>query len=361
MAVKSSGSLAMTDIVNEFGGAAPHSLNEYYGVASGVPTSGTIAFDDFYGTSAVISLAYPAGDHQKVNLQTWVTGLGHSVPNNFAITILPGTTFWSNDIGVPALTTGNLGTLILNNNGIIMGKGGDSVQYNIPDGFRKETGSNWGFTLTAAGWRSNIVTPAQNGGPALSVNCTATINNSGYIAGGGAGGLTATTGQGSVFVTEGSQYEFWDSPLNPIDVYGQYDSPIPMNSAFFGPFCYYSTPSRTFQDNVFSSGATIKLPPMYGWGKGGGAGGGRGGRALLAEHRIIGEDIPYYATDMPPAITGINQTGTQAFRQLGPDSAYLVSDAGNAATNAATPSDGGGAGSAVHYSSQTSLGGGEIY
>jgi len=360
MAVKSSGSLAMTDIVNEFGGSAPHSLNEYYGVASGVPTSGTIAFDDFYGASAVISLAYPSGNHQKVNLESWVTSLGHSVPNNFAITILYDTTFWSNDIGVPALTTGNLGNLILYNNGIIMGKGGDAVQYNIPDGFRKETGSNWGFTKTAAGWRSNIVTPAQNGGPALSVNCTATINNSGYIAGGGAGGVTAISGAGDVF-NPGGQYEFWDATLAPIDVYGQFNSSTPMNDNLFGNFCNYDSATRTFLNNGFSPGATIKVPPIYGWGKGGGAGGGRGGRSILAEHRIIGEDIPYSATPLPPAITGINQTGTQAFRQLGSDSVYLVNDAGNAATNAATPSDGGGAGSAVHWSSQTSLGGGENY
>ena len=357
MAVKSSGSLAMTDIVNEFGGSAPHSLNEYYGVAAGIATSGTITYSSFYGASAVISLTYPAGNHQKVNLQSWVTGLGYSVPNNFAITILPGTTFWSDDIGVPALTTGNLGTLILNNNGIIMGKGGDAVQYNIPDAFRKQTGSNWGLTLTAAGWRASVVTPAQNGGPALSVNCTATINNSGYIAGGGAGGVLATSANTVV----GSQYEFWDATLKPIVVYGQYDSSTPMASIFYGPYCNYVPASRTFSDNTVSSGATIKITPIAGFGQGGGAGGGRGGRSLLAEYRVIGEDIPYWATEIPPALTGINQTGTQAFRQLGTDANYLVNDTGNAATIAATPSDGGGAGGAVHWSSQTSSGGGENY
>ena len=56
MAIKSSGTLAMTEIVAEFGGAIPHALNEYYrdgGLVpannTGVPTSGTIAIGNFYG------------------------------------------------------------------------------------------------------------------------------------------------------------------------------------------------------------------------------------------------------------------------------------------------------------------------
>ena len=50
MAIKSSGSLSITEIVDEFGGSTPHSLSEYYrnGGAvpannTNVPTSGTIS------------------------------------------------------------------------------------------------------------------------------------------------------------------------------------------------------------------------------------------------------------------------------------------------------------------------------
>ena len=39
--------LTMLQIAQRFGGTAPHSLNEYYGVAAGVPTSGQISFSDF--------------------------------------------------------------------------------------------------------------------------------------------------------------------------------------------------------------------------------------------------------------------------------------------------------------------------
>lgn len=52
MALQSSGAISLSDIAAEFGGSTPHSLSEYYGVATGVPSSGTIDFADFYGTSA---------------------------------------------------------------------------------------------------------------------------------------------------------------------------------------------------------------------------------------------------------------------------------------------------------------------
>jgi hypothetical protein len=52
MALQTSGSISLLDIQNEFGGSNPIGLNEYYGAASGIPASGTIAIGDFYGASA---------------------------------------------------------------------------------------------------------------------------------------------------------------------------------------------------------------------------------------------------------------------------------------------------------------------
>jgi hypothetical protein len=52
MALQSSGAISLSEIATEFGGTAPHALSEYYGVASGVPGSGTIAFSDFHGTTS---------------------------------------------------------------------------------------------------------------------------------------------------------------------------------------------------------------------------------------------------------------------------------------------------------------------
>lgn len=52
MPLQTSGAIQMANVANEFGGSTPHSLSEYYGVAAGVPASGTISLSDFYGTSA---------------------------------------------------------------------------------------------------------------------------------------------------------------------------------------------------------------------------------------------------------------------------------------------------------------------
>jgi WD40 repeat protein len=51
MALQTSGPISLADIAGEFGGDAPYSLLDYYGVADGIPTSGPISFSDFYGAS----------------------------------------------------------------------------------------------------------------------------------------------------------------------------------------------------------------------------------------------------------------------------------------------------------------------
>lgn len=58
MPIQTSGTIRITDIVNEFGGSAPHNMSEYYRGGSrvpnipannNVPTSGRINLADFYG------------------------------------------------------------------------------------------------------------------------------------------------------------------------------------------------------------------------------------------------------------------------------------------------------------------------
>lgn len=53
MTLQASGQISLLDIQNEFGGSNPIQLNEYYGVASGIPTSGQISLSNFYGASAL--------------------------------------------------------------------------------------------------------------------------------------------------------------------------------------------------------------------------------------------------------------------------------------------------------------------
>ena len=52
MALQSSGMISLANIAAEFGGSAPHALSEYYG-SDTVPSSGQIAFSNFYGTSNI--------------------------------------------------------------------------------------------------------------------------------------------------------------------------------------------------------------------------------------------------------------------------------------------------------------------
>lgn len=49
MTIKSSGSLGANEIQAEFGDTGDFVINEYYGAAPGLPTSGTIRWSDFYG------------------------------------------------------------------------------------------------------------------------------------------------------------------------------------------------------------------------------------------------------------------------------------------------------------------------
>lgn len=75
MAIQSSGQIAMSDIVGEFGGSAPHALSEYYGAATGIPASGQITIGDFYGASNIFFATSTA----QFTGSTYVHANGHDV------------------------------------------------------------------------------------------------------------------------------------------------------------------------------------------------------------------------------------------------------------------------------------------
>jgi len=52
--LQSSGQITIKEIENEFGGSAPTAINEYYSADDAVPSSGQIAFSDFYGKAKPI-------------------------------------------------------------------------------------------------------------------------------------------------------------------------------------------------------------------------------------------------------------------------------------------------------------------
>ena len=67
MVLQSTGSISLENIQTEFGGANPISIDEYYlnGIyttgtgATGIPTSGTISLNNFYGKEKIISGGIP--------------------------------------------------------------------------------------------------------------------------------------------------------------------------------------------------------------------------------------------------------------------------------------------------------------
>lgn len=110
----------MTQIQAEFGGATPISLSEYYGAATGVPTSGAISMSQFYGKSAYhttsIVNSIPRSKTTGVYTNTlwttswttsWISKSGCEPPSNLSRTTSVGasrstatswTTSWSSDI-----------------------------------------------------------------------------------------------------------------------------------------------------------------------------------------------------------------------------------------------------------------------
>jgi len=76
MVLQSSGAISLNDIQNEFGGSNPIGINEYYGVASGIPSSGTISLNQFYGAS---------GDTWEIIMHTdGYKGSGNNIGNSTA-------------------------------------------------------------------------------------------------------------------------------------------------------------------------------------------------------------------------------------------------------------------------------------
>lgn len=84
MTLQASGSISLADLAGEFGGTAPHSLNEYYrngiyvldtAANQGIPVSGAISIDGFYGSSSAYSIVGSADP----NSETYIAGPNASV------------------------------------------------------------------------------------------------------------------------------------------------------------------------------------------------------------------------------------------------------------------------------------------
>jgi hypothetical protein len=181
MALPASGPLAFTNIQTEFGGTNPIGLNEYYrggayvpvsSSTTTIPSSGTIAANNFYGTSKRIdiplSIGSPTYNYDVYNNRGpgYVAGI-----SDVEVTVSPGVLVGSTSTGAYAMlvpssfSPGDTVTIV--NNGVIQGMGGNGAT--APFGAAPGGGGG-------------------GGGNALYVNRPTTIQNNAVIAGGGGGG-----------------------------------------------------------------------------------------------------------------------------------------------------------------------------
>jgi hypothetical protein len=173
--------ITMTTIATEFGGTVPHSLSEYYrggGLVPNtpsnatIPTSGTIAMSNFYGTANrnAVSLTI-AANTSNYNVYdnrgpAYIAGA-----TDLTVTVNPGVVVSGGSPGLYAMlvpSAFNPGdTVTIINNGTLIGSGSNAG----PGG----SGSAGG-------------TPGNTGGNALFVDRPTTVTNNSLIAGGGGGG-----------------------------------------------------------------------------------------------------------------------------------------------------------------------------
>ena len=179
MPIQGSGTISLTDIVNEFGGSVPHSLSEYYrdggavpSSATNVPASGTISLSNFYSAANAIGLTI---DSETTNYQTsaaFGSNWAANVPKT--LTIPSGVTVGSENANAALIINSGMGgSLIIHNSGSIQGSGGEG----------SESGAGGA------------------GGPAVQANQNGNVtfnNNAGgeVYAGGGGGGVGGTGGTG---------------------------------------------------------------------------------------------------------------------------------------------------------------------
>ena len=183
MAIPASGPISADTIATEFGGAVPHGLDEYYRGGplvpnspqnSAIPTSGAIAYSNFYGSSnrMLISLTatgsnYNVYDNRGASYQAGKSDITVTVPGT-----INGTT-----TGVYAFYVPNqfnaADTVTVVNNGLIQGCGG--------------VGGAGGPSPTSPA-AAVAGSPGAVGGAALYVNRPITLFNNGTIASGGGGG-----------------------------------------------------------------------------------------------------------------------------------------------------------------------------
>ena len=184
MPLQNSGPISLADIAGEFGGSAPHSISEYYGASSGIPASGTISMNQFYGASALAQFTLTS-NQQDFNARNWLIGQGWSGSGAVELTIASNVYIYASSTSVAAFDMGGSfpSGLTLVNNGRIMGRGGNAG----------------GHSGTFNTFNSTLQQPNAGGSGGRAMNLTGNIQiyNNGDIGGGGGGGAGIFAGGGA--------------------------------------------------------------------------------------------------------------------------------------------------------------------
>ena len=192
MTLPASGQLSISQIRGEFGGSAPDSISEYYGVAAGVPTSGAISISDFYGTSA---LNDPAFSRDSFAQSRTITGSGTAIAginlvDDGSLTVL-GIPILSNQFWHPDWPDTSLGPAFQAratlNSGSVPSQGESlNVWHTIDPAVGNSIG--WQVRRSTLGTTFSFLTISLRAVGGSSILDTCTINMSATIQSGGGGG-----------------------------------------------------------------------------------------------------------------------------------------------------------------------------
>jgi hypothetical protein len=185
----SGNSISSSQIQTEFGGSNPIRMSQYYGLDSGIPTSGSIKFSNFYGKilNATRTIGLTQNFNARSDFQTNATIVGGKktassvYSNNQAVKYIIDVngTISASSTGFAAFDTGTFPS-------------GSSIYLNVLSGnYIIGAGGKGGDTNGAAGGA---------GGPALTLRLPTYITNNGTIAGGGGGGGAGGYGYASYYI-----------------------------------------------------------------------------------------------------------------------------------------------------------------
>ena len=185
MPCPASGTITIQDIVDEFGGSAPHSLSEYYrnggeipGNNTNVPESGAISLENFYSAVNEIQHTHSDGDTHANYATIFGSNWASTVPKR--VIVPSGVTVGGTTTHAMLVPTGMGGTLVFDISGNVHGHGGAA------------NGGNGG----------NAIHCLSTTGVTININSGAEVKAGG--GGGGQGGAGGTGGAGGAGGTGGA-------------------------------------------------------------------------------------------------------------------------------------------------------------